>query len=119
MGNRGADCKSHNPSIILPQMKASDRVAKSDKTYNIRDSPVVTHLSTSRRLLVYRWESGRDPELSSTYGRTWRITGVKYVLYHSSRRADQQCTTGGSANQNDLNPLTPSLYNPASNCYQH
>jgi hypothetical protein len=46
--------------------------SKKTKTYNIRDSPVVTHPSTSLTLPAYLWESGRDPELSGIYGRTWK-----------------------------------------------
>ena len=33
------------------------------------------------RLPVYLWESGRDPEFSSTYGRMWKVVVMKGVMY--------------------------------------
>ena len=32
--------------------------------------------------LAYLWESGRDPEFSSGYGRTWQTHVEIWVMYH-------------------------------------
>ena len=51
--------------------KAKRKEDKAKKTYNTRDSLVVTDPTTSLALTgqAYLWESGRDPEFSSGYGR--------------------------------------------------
>ncbi|KAK0639241.1 hypothetical protein B0T16DRAFT_422714 [Cercophora newfieldiana] len=34
-----------------------------------------------RPSLVYRWESGRDPEFSSGYGRMWKLSLPEVLIY--------------------------------------
>jgi hypothetical protein len=38
------------------------------------------------RLLAYLWESGRDPELSSTYGRMYFLSEIIFVFFCRSDR---------------------------------
>ncbi|OIW33312.1 hypothetical protein CONLIGDRAFT_628188 [Coniochaeta ligniaria NRRL 30616] len=52
-------------------------------------TPGIPRWSPTRVLVwrssAYLWESGRDPEFSDVYGRTWKTVPEKRLMYRTGR----------------------------------
>ncbi|KAI0459937.1 hypothetical protein F5B21DRAFT_203255 [Xylaria acuta] len=69
------------------------------KMYNTKDSLVVTNPTTSLALnLAYLWESGRDPEFSRGYGRTWKTLSLCSAKFARDMRDAEMITCALSFN---------------------
>jgi hypothetical protein len=76
-------CKSESLSLWRRGCFGDTEITPA-KTYNRRDSQMVTHSSTSRPVQCYVWQSGRDAQFSLTYGRMCYLANVRRIYYVDS-----------------------------------